>query len=110
MTPDQHRAIGRILGFPECCVEAWVNDHTAAGIRRGCIVARHRTLAEARALYTWIMGEVAPPWAPDALTQDLRVCWVPCDACAAKRDAGGFAIFNPFTERYMVVAPTRQVA
>lgn len=72
MTREQHAIIGIILGFPACCVEAWVADNDNAAIRRGAIHVRGRSPIEARIL-------------SDALGLPLdgvqSMQYVPCENC-----------------------------
>lgn len=81
MTPDQHRAIGRILGYPECCVEAWIADGDRLP-NRGVMVERLRTPSEAIALAGQVSDLLGRTWPrpPAPPTHDLRKAYVPCPA------------------------------
>lgn len=83
MTNDQHRMIGNLLGFPECCVDAWVeglHQPTALLAETGLVVARERTPVEARILDTMISRLIGfPEWS--GCSSDPRVAWVACEDC-----------------------------
>jgi hypothetical protein len=86
MTADQHRAIGRILGFPSCCVEAFVADvphGIPSGAERGVVIERDRTVEEMRALAQRVSELLGRPWPTggfDPLLEDMRKAYVPCPA------------------------------
>lgn len=81
ITADQHREVGRILGYPPCCIEAWVTDPEGGqATRRGARYGRPRTPDEAEECnrlvtellgYDWDWAERIPHW-------------VPCEACRAR--------------------------
>lgn len=85
MTADQHRTIGRMLGIPDCCIEAFLTRRAVSpypGVLRGpCRTPEE--VREADAAGSAILGE---PWFGGAL--DPRRCHVPCDACAVAVFAG----------------------
>lgn len=100
MTADQHRAIGRILGFPSCCVEAWIADLADPAAEppaaaRGGIHERMRTYHEVEALHAAVSALLGRPWGgfdngsngrrftPGA--GDMEKSWVPCVQCAKVR-------------------------
>lgn len=73
MTDERHRYVGRMLGFPDCCVEYWINDpFPHAGIRRGSVRAK-RSDAEI---------QKAKELGGNFTVGDCRVKeWVPCPNC-----------------------------
>src|SRR4051812_49024927 len=86
MTRAQHIALGRLLGFPDCCVRQWVDDLATGGgqaTRRGSITLRVRTREEAEAMLPAIHA-LGVTWTLEDWTSDLRVCYVPCDVCAIR--------------------------
>ena len=83
MTRDQHIQIGRILGFPECCVLAWVDDpEPGQALRRGSITERRRTPAECARLDAQVSALLGRPW--DGCRPDPYVKYVPCEACRVR--------------------------
>lgn len=125
MTDDQHRAIARILGFPSCCVEAWLRDirdphaEPAAMARGGCH-ERIRTYHEVEALHAAITALLGEPWGAFAKSAgrrfepeagDMEKCWVPCDQCALVRDDWHPYDVFPFTVAQLEAAarPPRSV-
>lgn len=82
MTDDQHREIGRILGFPDCCVEAWIASPSCELAKRnGGRTERVRSLAEAQRLDAQVSVLLGRPWR--GCQGDRRKHYVMCDACAA---------------------------
>lgn len=100
MTPEQHLRIGiDILGFPRCCVEAWVDGlDSSAPPNRGVVVERRRTIGEAFALAASVSALLGVRWPfatdsdPEAYARnvlsDLRKAYVPCPACAGPHTPG----------------------
>lgn len=81
ISDEQHRAIGRILGFPSCCVEAWIaglGSDPPQGVDRGCIMERYREPAEGVRLDAAVSSLLGRPWS--ACTRDPRKAYVPCAA------------------------------
>lgn len=85
MTPDQHRRIGALLGFPSCCVEAWVRGETAA-MSHGSILVRERTPEEADAINAEVSAMLGREWTGAGAMQ-----YVPCPAHVG---APGWAAFG----------------
>lgn len=77
LTPDEHTLVGLLLGFPECCVAQWVQHRgpIPAGRLRGKIEGPVRT-------------DFIPGLPPRFCSPGMRMIYVPCDLCAARRDAG----------------------
>jgi hypothetical protein len=78
--------MGMILGFPQCCVEAWVRDHTNAAIPsgelRGCITERKRSVEEIALLNKQISGMLGREWK----IQHPYKLYVPCASCMVKHE------------------------
>lgn len=91
MTADQHRAIGAILGFPSCCVEAWIRGDAIAS-QNGSITTHVRSFREAYRLHERVSRLLGYPWGICALSGDAarradrRCCYVPCTQCALVDD------------------------
>lgn len=85
MTREQHIAVGRLLGFPDCCVRQWVDelDDGWQATRRGGITLRVRTREECRRLLPAIHA-LGLDWTLKQMLDDARVCYVPCDTCAIR--------------------------
>jgi len=80
MTDEQHRQLGKLLGFPECCIEAWIADPLPGqGIRRGYIHLGSRSLEEARCLNAQISAILGRKWRTDG-----EIRYVPCSSCRAR--------------------------
>lgn len=110
MTADQHTAIGRILGFPDCCVERWVESFgsgTALACLRGSINPGQRSEPFAQYVHGRISELLGRPWGycSSGHPDDLEVVWVPCEACADLRDAGMKWAYNPLSHRYEPTGP-----
>lgn len=82
ITDEQHREIGRILGYPSCCVEAWIADRTESSIRRGSIVERYRSDKEMKEINQQVSQVLGRPWA----SSTNRKLYVPCPACRRAYD------------------------
>lgn len=78
MTADQHRAIGAILGFPACCVEAFIADRLAgepAAVKRGTVFEPNaRTPEQVADCNMQISGLLAK----DDKTAGAHRLYVPC--------------------------------
>jgi hypothetical protein len=91
MTRDQHRQIGAILGFPSCCVEAWVENLSSPeplANLTGSVDERDRPRLEALACHVGASSVLGRPWGlisdcPES-PDDLRKHWVPCVPCAER--------------------------
>jgi len=84
ITPEQHVAIGRMFGYPECCIAEWVAAPRHASIRHGSVILRPRRPDEYHELLPRaleILGDRARVWLHHALS-DPYVKYVPCSACA----------------------------
>lgn len=77
ITDDQHRQMGAILGFPECCVEEWICTPIGAGTRRGVQRGTTRTPAEQAQANQQITVLLGRPWAFAGPIKE----WVPCSKC-----------------------------
>lgn len=82
MISDQkHRVIGKILNYPDCCVEAWIrqiNDFRPAPVG---ITERIRTREEFDALARLVSAVIGRDWGVDVDFEDLRKHYVPCKKC-----------------------------
>jgi hypothetical protein len=96
VTDEQHRRIGAILGFPPCCVEAWIaslNDPEPLANTTGSLIERERPLLEALACHVGASVVLGQPWG--RLTSgaqspsDTLKQWVPCMDCALKHGSYG---------------------
>jgi hypothetical protein len=70
-----HRVIGLLLGYPECCVEAFVADRVTevhSAIERGTIAEHFRSDEEIARL-------IAAGVPPRVLDGDTFKRWVPCE-------------------------------
>ena len=87
---EQHRQMGLILGYPQCCIEAWVSTpgayHT---LQRGAVAFRKRTPEEISDLQKKISNLLGRPWR--GLEGASRILYVPCLQCYEKIRNGGFA-------------------
>lgn len=81
MTDDQHRAVGRILGYPECCVEAWVAGPLNAAQARGAVTERLRSREEAAELDREVTALLGRPFRGCSAHPHKR--YVPCPSCAS---------------------------
>jgi hypothetical protein len=81
ISDDEHREIGRILGYPACCVEEWIADRgTRQGDRRGSNAGiRRRTPAEIADLTRQVSELLGRDWT--GVRNDPYVRYVPCSAC-----------------------------
>lgn len=92
MTDDQHRQIARILGFPQCCTEAWIislRNGVPAAVERGGIHERLRTPREVEALHGAVSALLGRPWGAldcGMAYGDMEKCYVPCEQCALVRE------------------------
>ena len=79
---EQHAAIGRILGYPACCVAEWVAECGSGdcAVRRGTLTVRRRPPAEVRRVEEEVSALLGWRW---SMLSDTRKRWVPCTACAA---------------------------
>lgn len=86
MTDADHRQIGTALGFPSCCVEAWIASRPfepPMAARNGRV---HLGIREMRpdGLPDW--------WSKDAYGDDTlagaSIVYVPCDSCAGPHTPG----------------------
>lgn len=74
LTDDQHREVGRILGYPPCCVEAFVTGGTARS--RGVVCGPDRSCEDLRRTEIEVGEVIGHEWENDA-----SFCYVPCEAC-----------------------------
>jgi hypothetical protein len=54
MMPANPRALGRILGFPECCIDRWLEAPERAAVERGTIFVGPRDPRDAPSLLNQI--------------------------------------------------------
>lgn len=81
MTPEQHKVVGAILGYPPCCAAAFAAG--AAACESGSIYVGRRTLEEARSLCEQVSAYLGYAWGLCASGPfDLSICYVPCAQCA----------------------------
>lgn len=76
MTAEQHRRIGAILGFPACCVEAWVANPSGAALRRGTVIGPPRSNAERERMRAEACKVSGKPSFPVGYAGE----YVPCEA------------------------------
>lgn len=63
ITADQHRIIGHLMGYPECCIEEWVNDpDPLQGVKRGAVKLGWRTPKEIERLNAEISELLGFQW------------------------------------------------
>lgn len=78
---EDHIRIGRLLGIPDCCIEAF-NSHTqmvGVGVLRGPC----RSQEEMRAIWEQVSEWLGEPWGGkfDFVRDDPRRAHVPCHEC-----------------------------
>jgi hypothetical protein len=81
VTSPDHALIGRLLGFPECCVEEWVADRARlvmSAVDRGAIHGRVRSLHEVEQLLLSGVPEHIFSGPFDVASREK--CYVPCTA------------------------------
>ena len=89
LTSDQRRQVGKLLGYPECCVEAYISDIEQGafpGNMRGNVCLGQRTTEEAARLDAEVSTLIGRPWA--LVSTDLKKSYVPCDGCQAEQLIG----------------------
>jgi hypothetical protein len=104
MTDDQHRQIGAVLGFPECCVEAWIENLRSGAAPLANVTGhydeRERPLLEALAVHVAGSSILGRLWGADRdgtlcssrwVGGDLTKRYVPCIPCAQRLGTGIFA-------------------
>jgi hypothetical protein len=78
MTDQEHRQIGLALGYPPCCVEAWITTtpqgKPIAMIRGSVTLGPRLTRPEG----------LPDGWSPDLLTSDPWIKFVPCRNCIGR--------------------------
>lgn len=86
-TDDQHRAMGKILGYPSCCVEEWIRDIKTSsvplGILRGGHFIRHRSPEEVKEVEGKISFLLDRPWSMGS----REMIYIPCFACKDYHDS-----------------------
>lgn len=75
MTPEQHRWIANLLGYPKCCVEEWIAGDPGRGHTHG-VCGRRRDPAESAALDAEISAYLGREWT--GATTDPYVRFVAC--------------------------------
>lgn len=88
ITDDQHRKIGSLLGFPTCCVEAWIVDRRNgfnAAYFRGVMFGQKRTQLEQRE----IRQQISDLLGRDFPMIDRYPRYVPCPECRSKYPNAG---------------------
>lgn len=74
----QHRALGRILGYPECCIDAFLEGPEQAARHRGTIFVRYRTPEERETLKIQARIIAGFEGLPDEVFREVE--YVPCEA------------------------------
>lgn len=78
MTTDEHRITGRILGIPDCCIEAFANGR---GGRQsaGYVDLGNRPEDESRALCAEVSTALGRQWPRGGWNNtDIRRVYIPC--------------------------------
>lgn len=81
MTDEQHTKMGAILGYPPCCVAAWVGAPTDAAVRRGSVSETRRAPEESARLDKEITALLGRTWT--GASRDPYKRYVPCSRCAS---------------------------
>ncbi len=101
MTTDQERRIGEILGYPACCVEAFVSDpgDKNKALRRGLIVLPNRSPENAARVSEQISELLGRSWKTSGRAQ-----YVPCRSCMGSAGWHSFDIAYPSLVRAAILA------
>lgn len=83
LTDHQHILLAAALGYPSCCITAWIEDRPlgiASGAERGGITMHVRSDAEIDALRPRLDAIAWEGWT-DCMRTDPRAHYVPCENC-----------------------------